>query len=162
MVMTGFGTGGGDVFLIRRADPGDIPEIVSLEEEAFTDPWGEQGVREAMSQYLSSFFVAVAGGRIIGFCGGGIEDTGEAVYGHLCTLVVAEEFKSRGVGSELIRWIEDDFLQRGATAIELEVRISNRDAIGFYRKLGYQEVFTYDSYYKDGEDGVVMMKWFSS
>ncbi|MDO8840977.1 MAG: ribosomal protein S18-alanine N-acetyltransferase [Methanocalculus sp.] len=162
MVTTGFGSGHGDAFLIRRSDPGDIPEIVSLEVQAFNDPWGEQGIREAMSLYLSSFFVAVAGGRIIGFCGGGIEDTGEAIYGHLCTLVVADEFKSMGVGRELISWIEHDFLQRGATAIELEVRISNRNAINFYRKLGYQEVFTYDSYYKDGEDGVVMMKWFSS
>ncbi|WP_255331416.1 ribosomal protein S18-alanine N-acetyltransferase [Methanocalculus taiwanensis] len=148
--------------MIRKANPGDIPEIIALEEKAFTDPWGEAGMRDAMNLYLSSFFVATAAGRIVGFSGGGIEDTGDVIYGHICTLAVADEYRQRGVGRELISWIEYDLRQKGASAIELEVRISNHTAITFYKKLGYQEVFVYDSYYKDGEDGLVMMRWFSS
>lgn len=162
MVTADFHFRHGISFLIRRSDPEDIPNIVLLEERAFIDPWGEAGIREAMELYLSSFFVAVAQGTIIGFCGGGIEDTGDVIYGHLCTLVVAEKYRHRGVARELLRWIEDDFRQKGAAAIQLEVRISNHGAIAFYKKLGYQEIFCYDSYYKDGEDGLVMMRWFSS
>jgi len=162
MVTAGFHPEHGITFLIRRANPGDIPAIVPLEVKSFTDPWGETGIREAMELYLSSFFVAVAHGTIIGFCGGGIEDTGDVIYGHLCTLVVADEYRHRGVGRELLRWIEDDLRQKGAVAIQLEARISNHNAIAFYKKLGYQEIFCYDSYYKDGEDGLVMMRWFST
>ncbi len=149
-------------FFIRRSNPCDIPEIVSIEQEMFTDPWGDHGIREAMGLYLSSFFVAIADGHIIGFCGGGIEDTGDVIYGHLCTLAVSTGYRNRGVGRALVRRIEHDFLITGATAVELEVRTSNRDAIAFYRKLGYHEVFIYERYYKDGEDGIVMMKWFST
>lgn len=149
-------------FFIRRSHPDDISGIVSIEQETFTDPWGDHGIREAMGLYLSSFFVAVADDRIIGFCGGGIEDGGDVIYGHLCTLAVSTGYRNRGVGRALVERIEHDFLITGATAVELEVRISNQDAIAFYRKLGYQEVFTYERYYKDGEDGIVMMKWFST
>jgi len=154
----GFGIG----YYIRRAIPADIPEITKIEKEAFSDPWGEEGIREAMTLYLTSFFVAVADGKIIGFIGGGLENTGEVIYGHLCTLFVAEEFRSRGLGRALSDRIDHDFILHGATAVQLEVRPSNLDAIAFYRSLGYREIFTYDSYYKDGEDGIVMMKWFSS
>ncbi|MGB4196055.1 MAG: ribosomal-protein-alanine N-acetyltransferase, partial [Methanoculleus sp.] len=30
----------------------------------------------------------------------------------------------------------------------------------FYRRLGYREVFQVASYYSNGEDALVMMKWF--
>ncbi|MCP1661675.1 MAG: ribosomal-protein-alanine N-acetyltransferase [Methanocalculus sp. MSAO_Arc1] len=162
MVTAGYPGQYGKPVLIRRSNPADIPEIASLEAEAFIDPWGEEGLREAMNNYLTSFFVAVADGMIIGFCGGGIENTGDIVYGHLCTLAIRPQYRQQGIGSELVATIEHDFLLLGATAVELEVRISNRDAIAFYRRLGYRAVFCYTRYYKDGEDGVVMMKWFAS
>jgi len=44
--------------------------------------------------------------------------------------------------------------------VQLEVRASNLAARNFYLRLGYREVFTIDQYYANGEDAVVMMKWF--
>ena len=49
---------------------------------------------------------------------------------------------------------------RLATGVQLEVRASNTRAQRFYRRLGYKEVFEIDGYYSDGEDALVMMKWF--
>ena len=47
-----------------------------------------------------------------------------------------------------------------ATAMQLEVRVSNTEAIRFYTKLGYEPVFHICGYYADTEDAIVMMKWF--
>jgi ribosomal-protein-alanine N-acetyltransferase len=47
-----------------------------------------------------------------------------------------------------------------ATAVQLEVRVSNANAQQFYRRLGYRDVFQIDDYYSNGENALVMMKWF--
>ena len=41
-----------------------------------------------------------------------------------------------------------------------EVRVGNTVAQRFYRRLGYRNVFEIEGYYSDGEDALVMMKWF--
>lgn len=48
----------------------------------------------------------------------------------------------------------------GATAMQLEVRISNRTAQEFYKKKGYEPVFQIAGYYANTEDAIVMMRWF--
>jgi ribosomal protein S18 acetylase RimI-like enzyme len=44
--------------------------------------------------------------------------------------------------------------------MQLEVRESNILAQQFYLKLSYQPVCVFQSYYVDGEDALLMMKWF--
>jgi ribosomal-protein-alanine N-acetyltransferase len=60
----------------------------------------------------------------------------------------------------LVRREEQQFALYLATGVQLEVRVSNKRAQSFYRSLGYQEVLRIDQYYANGEDAIVMMKWF--
>jgi ribosomal-protein-alanine N-acetyltransferase len=46
----------------------------------------------------------------------------------------------------------------GAEAVYLEVRVSNKEAISLYKKLGFEEVRIVKEYYRDGEDAYVMVK----
>jgi len=145
---------------IRRALPTDIGAIVTIEEESFIDPW-EQGVfLEALTYYPTTYFVAVCDGETAGFLVGALEDTGENVYGHICNLAVSPRFRHRGVGQLLVARTENQFRLELATAVQLEVRVSNTAAQKFYRHMGYQNVFGIESYYSNGEDALVMMKWF--
>jgi ribosomal-protein-alanine N-acetyltransferase len=48
----------------------------------------------------------------------------------------------------------------GCCACSLEVRISNTAAQGFYERIGYEKMIVFGEYYEDGEDAVVMMRWF--
>jgi ribosomal-protein-alanine N-acetyltransferase len=47
-----------------------------------------------------------------------------------------------------------------AVGVMLEVRVSNRPALNFYRRLGYREAFDIAAYYANGEDATVMLKEF--
>ncbi|OPY37327.1 MAG: putative N-acetyltransferase [Methanoregula sp. PtaU1.Bin051] len=145
---------------IRRATPLDIQAIVAIERELFIDPWEQAVFLEALTYYPTTYFVAEADGKVVGFVVGGLEDTGENVYGHLCNLGVTPSYQCRGIGRLLVNRIEHQFAFELATAIQLEVRVSNVVAQRFYRRLGYREVFRIASYYSNGEDAVVMMKWF--
>ena len=147
-------------FTVRRAQPADLPQIVAIERVAFVDPWEEGTLQESLAYYPETFFVAKSNGDVAGFVAGGIEDTGEEVYGHIMNLAVAPEYRRRGVGHHLIRRLEQEYLVLGASGVQLEVRITNTGAQEFYRRLGYREVFQVAAYYANEEDALVMMKWF--
>ena len=57
--------------------------------------------------------------------------------------------------------IEFECLVLGAEAMQLEVRVSNDGAQRFYQRYGYAQVFLVDGYYPNGEDAVLMMRWFT-
>jgi len=146
--------------IIRRAAPMDIAAIVAIEKESFTDPWEQSVFLEAFTYYPSTYFVAVCDGAVAGFIVGGLEDTGENIYGHICNLGVTPHYRHRGIGKLLVRRLEHQFALELATGVQLEVRVGNTIAQRFYRRLGYRDVFEIESYYSNGEDALVMMKWF--
>jgi ribosomal-protein-alanine N-acetyltransferase len=146
---------------VRRAKPVDVPAIAAIERETFPDPWGEGVFLETINYFPSTFFVAASGGEVIGFIVGGLEDTGELVYGHICNLAVTPGYHLRGVGRILLRRAEHQFVVETASGVQLEVRVSNTPAQKFYLRNGYREVFSIPQYYANGEDAIVMMKWFT-
>ena len=146
--------------LIRRAAPADIEAIVAIEKESFIDPWESSVFLEAFTYYPSTCFVAVCDGMVAGFIIGGLEDTGENIYGHLCNLGVTHMYRHRGIGRLLVRRLEHQAALELATGVQLEVRVGNTIAQQFYRRLGYRDVFEIEGYYSNGEDALVMMKWF--
>ena len=146
--------------LIRRATPTDVPAIVTIEKESFIDPWEESVFHEAFTYFPTTYFVAVCNGIVTGFIVGGLEDTGENIYGHLCNFGVSSPYRKRGIGRLLLRRLEHQFALELATGVQLEVRVSNTRAQRFYCRQGYKAVFEIDGYYADGETALVMMKWF--
>ncbi|MCQ8893948.1 MAG: ribosomal protein S18-alanine N-acetyltransferase [Methanolinea sp.] len=145
---------------IRRARPGDIVHVARIEQESFPDPWSAAIFAETLPLYPETFFVATAGDRVVGFIVGGLEDTGEEVYGHICNLAVDPQVRKKGIGRRLVAREEQQFAVSLATGVQLEVRLSNKPAQAFYRRLGYRPVLRIAGYYANGEDAIVMMKWF--
>jgi ribosomal-protein-alanine N-acetyltransferase len=145
---------------IRRAAPSDIDAIVAIEKESFIDPWEPSVFFEAFSCFTTTFFVAVCDGITAGFIVGGLENTGENIYGHMCNFGVSSAYRRRGIGRLLVRRLEHQFALELATGVQLEVRLGNTTAQRFYRQLGYRGIFQIEGYYSNGEDALVMMKWF--
>lgn len=69
---------------------------------------------------------------------------------------VKEPWRNQGVGSFLMRFIEDDLRQRRFKVVTLNVAKINRDALRLYKRLGYQVFDTSHGLwsYRD-PDGVV-------
>jgi ribosomal-protein-alanine N-acetyltransferase len=145
---------------IRHAAPQDIPAIAAIERESFVDPWEQMVFAESLAIFPETFFVALAGDDVIGFILGGYEDTGENLYGHICNLAVKRSHQHAGIGRMLVSRLEQQFMVGLAVAATLEVRFANVPAQKFYRKLGYTDVFRIAGYYRNGEDAIVMMRWF--
>ncbi len=80
--------------------------------------------------------------------------TAELFYIH-----VSPPARGQGLGRLLLQsFIEHASTEFAADEIFLEVRPSNRDAIGLYSKLGFVEQTRRKRYYNDGEDALVFTK----
>jgi ribosomal-protein-alanine acetyltransferase len=95
-----------------------------------------------------------ASGRIVGFAVAGIA----APEAELETIAVIAEGQRRGVGGQLLKALAEELRTEQVTVLMLEVRASNREARGFYRAQGFQEIGRRPRYYADPEEDAVLMR----
>lgn len=77
---------------------------------------------------------------------------------HLDLLAVKAAHQRRGIGSALLRWLEDSALTAGTAIIRLEVRETSCGAKRFYERLGYQACRKIRGYYQGQEAAVQMAR----
>ena len=77
---------------------------------------------------------------------------------HLNLLAVEPEYRRRGVGRNLVRWLEKSAKVAGAGFVSLEVRASNHRALRFYAELGYQETGMLPGYYSGVDDATLLAR----
>jgi ribosomal protein S18 acetylase RimI-like enzyme len=90
-------------------------------------------VRRKLALQPELFFVALVGGRLAGTVMGGYDGHRGWIY----RLAVAGEDRRRGIGTALMRHVERALADLGCPKVNLQVMGSNREAVGFYTKLGY-------------------------
>jgi len=121
--------------MIRQATPNDITAITALmksEPGFWHDSWRNDVLERGLATADGLAFVWDEAGQILGFvCA---NDLGFRAY--LNELVVAREAKTRGIGTRLVQKIEEELRSRGCAIIIADVW---RDAVGFYRALGWSE-----------------------
>ena len=78
---------------------------------------------------------------------------------HILNVCVHPEYRSRGLGSRLLQRLLTLARKHGADTAFLEVRISNRAALGLYQKLGFNEIGLRRGYYplEDGKEDAVLL-----
>jgi ribosomal-protein-alanine N-acetyltransferase len=96
---------------------------------------------------------AVHDERMVGFIAGDIR--GAENISWIATVGVLPEYRRQGIGKRLMQACEEQLTTR---AIRLCVRLANEEAITLYQKLGYRAISTWQRYYQDGEDALVMEK----
>ena len=92
---------------------------------------------------------------MVGFVAGELEYQHRA--GWVITIGVLPDYAGRGIGRALLEAAEQRLFQ-DVTRVKLTVRRSNERAIKLYQRCGYHWITTYQHYYRDGEDGLVMEK----
>jgi len=132
----------------------DVPAALALHERAFGYAYPPDALRQDIASRQSAVLGAWdAGGRLVGF--GVVRLLADAA--HVMTIAVVPEARRRGHGRALLAGLRAAAVALGAHSITLEVRETNRAAIGLYRSAGLQEVGRRRRYYPDtGEDGLLL------
>lgn len=90
-------------------------------------------------------FLAVIDGKVVGLVMGSIPKYGDFDYldykcpkrGVITELVVTKNIRSKGIGKELVKRIEEYFLAQGCEYVLIDVFAYNNKALEFYDKNGY-------------------------
>ena len=77
---------------------------------------------------------------------------------HLILFAVHRAHRREGIGTAMLKWLEEVALTAGISRIRAEVRADNDAARAFYRTHQYKEVHTVVGMYHGYEDGVRLQK----
>ena len=140
----------------------DIPVLATYEKELFPySPWSTAQFKEEFAGIPKTRFMSVAedGNTIVGYCGVFVPAPG--IEADILTVAVLPDYRRQGIAKEFMRQIEAYAIERQASAMMLEVELSNESAIKLYESLGYMKISVRMDYYGPGKDAHVMRKEFS-
>jgi ribosomal-protein-alanine N-acetyltransferase len=139
----------------RPANAFDLSVFVSLDKDLFPySPWSASQYKEEFSSPTRHFVVALDETEsIIGYAGVFAPGGAEA---DVLTVGVIPDQRGKGIARKLMAQITDWAGQQGSTAMMLEVKVDNIEAIGLYESLGYSKLNIRKDYFGAGLDALVM------
>lgn len=149
--------------LLESASEEDVEALVDLEQRCHSHPWRASSFREEMLD-------ATRGGVVVLRAPYEPAEPARGIVGyyayrvvademHLLNLVVAPELRRSGLGGFLLSRALEQGARRGAEAVYLEVRRSNRAAQALYERFGFLTVSVRPDYYADPrEDALVLAR----
>ncbi len=124
--------------LIRPYQDADEPAVIALWREVLPDSAPHNDPATAIRQKLAVerdlFIVATAGATVAGTIMGGYDGHRGWIY----AVAVKPAHERQGIGSALVRRMEQALRERGCLKINLQVRSANARVVAFYEKLGYK------------------------
>jgi len=123
---------------IRAFEPQDEAAVVALWEACkLTRPWNDprKDIARKLAVQPELFLVGIVENAIVASVMAGYEGH----RGWVNYLAVWPACRGRGYGRMLMQHVEAALERRGCPKVSLLVRNSNRDAMEFYRRLGYAE-----------------------
>ena len=144
---------------VRLARAADAADIAAMSRDYIEQglPWTWTAGRVEAAIREADINVVVAGER------GAISAFGIMSYpdddAHLLLFAVRRNQRRRGVGSAILRWLEEAADTAGAKRIRVECRRDNSAARNFYCEHGYQELSITTKFYRGLKDGIHLVKW---
>lgn len=141
-------------FQIRMMTQSDLPEILRLERELFSEPWSEQMFKEDIDKEDSYVLINSSPEEKIDayICGWRILDE----Y-HITNFGVKSCCQRTGLGSVLLDQTISNLKKSGCTKFYLEVRQSNIPAIKLYLKFGFRIIGIRKRYYDNPPEAALIM-----
>lgn len=122
---------------IRPYDDADLQAVIALWNAVLPDaaPHNDPAtsIRQKIAVERELFLVADLAGSIVGTVMGGYDGHRGWIY----SVAVDAGHRRRGIGAALLRRLEADLKSRGCLKVNLQVRATNTQVIGFYERLGF-------------------------
>lgn len=133
----------------------DLDDVLRLEENAYGDHhWSKESFFNELNNELAKYFCAFdARGKLVGYCG--IWEILEEA--HITNIAVSPEHRRKHIGEALLKKIIDTCYKDFVKYITLEVRVSNKAAIGLYEKYSFKSLGTRKGYYQNNNEDALIM-----
>ncbi|MBO0422025.1 ribosomal protein S18-alanine N-acetyltransferase [Enterococcus plantarum] len=143
-------------YYVRGITLDDIKDLLSIEREVYAGelPWTKTAfLVELQAAEPHLYLLIQKEGKTIGFIGCRIFDKDA----HITNVAVAVQNQGKGIGSFLIREVQQFARINNCEKISLEVRISNKNAQRVYRQLGFVSNTIKPHYYTENKEDALEM-----
>lgn len=138
---------------IRKMHEQDLPEVLKIAGQSFSMPWSLKSFKSELLNPQSILKVAELDGEIAGYVVlRKILDEAE-----ILSIAVKPEMRRKGIATELIKNALEE-IKDSVKACFLEVRVSNKQAISFYEKIGFRKAGMRKKYYLLPEEDAILMR----
>ena len=141
-------------WMIRR----DMPEVLSIEQEAFEFPWSDEDFTRCLRQRNCIGMVAEAGDSVVAFMIYELHRTRL----HVLNFAVRRSHRRLGIGSQMMEKLFAKLSVERRDRILLEVRERNLPAQLFFRSLGYRAITVLKDFYEDSTEDAYLMQFLSA
>lgn len=138
--------------IIREFRPNDLRRVHEIEHMAFSHPYDVEILKQ-LFDFGAGFLVAQIENYVVGYILFWIIEEDK---GHIISLAVDQNFKRQKIGSNLIKKAITIFTNFNIFKITLEVRTENKEAVNFYKSIGFKLIKKVANYYEDGSDAFKM------
>jgi ribosomal-protein-alanine N-acetyltransferase len=141
--------------LIRDMGFDDVATVAQLERRSYAFPWSDAIFRDCLR--AGYYCCVVQLDHIV--MGYAIMSSG-AGEAHVLNLCVAQDYRCRGVGTQLLAHLLEFARGLGVGDVFLEVRPSNTVAIRLYQSQGFTQIGMRRGYYQaaDGREDAVVLR----
>lgn len=152
-------------YSIQLFEEKDLDEVVKINWTCLPENYDNSFFLSLFTHYPKTFVVAKQAGKVVGYIMCRVE-TGFSELkrfsltrkGHIVSVAVLPEYRNKGVASSLLEDALKGFSEYQVPEVFLEVRESNKVAIGLYQKFGFNTTRRIKGYYRDGETAFVMTR----
>lgn len=133
----------------------DISQVFDLSCSCFSTPWSFKSWQQECINPAAITLIASMDEQVVGFLNvHHVLDEGD-----FNLIAVKDTYRRKGIATLLMDALFEYAKQHEISSYTLEVRVSNEDAISFYRRLGFELVGRRKEYYsKPIEDGLLLRK----
>lgn len=132
----------------------DLPQVLAIERVSFPLPFSENLFHMELDLNIAHMMVAKEGDEIKGYLDFW-HINGEI---HVINVAIHPNARKQGIGSFLMCYVIDYGKKNRARQINLDVRESNSNAIGLYKKFGFEQIDIRKGYYQDNEEDALVMR----
>jgi len=142
---------------IRKMVLADLPAVMAIEHQAFSNPWSTDMVRKELQQDWSTVLLCEESGP------SGWQIRAFAIFWlvadevHVLNVATDGAVRRRGFGRQVMDAVLATGRAQKCRMATLEVRRSNEAAKSLYVSLGFRAVGMRPSYYQDNKEDAVIM-----
>ena len=141
-------------YFVEKATVADLPRILALEEQCFSDAWSESALLSQINgEFYLTFVLKTEEGELLGYISGSLLDTEAEIF----RVATDKSRRRQKIGSTLVSHFISYVKEKGCSQIFLEVRESNTPARALYTSLGFAENGVRRGYYKNPKEDAILL-----
>ncbi|MEO1890492.1 MAG: ribosomal protein S18-alanine N-acetyltransferase [Candidatus Thioglobus sp.] len=130
----------------------DIPLVLTIERLVYDSPWSQAKFTDSLNNPKTLSSLLIIDEQVLGYF--------VATYSpdsvDLLNICIHPEHQHQGLGTQLFDYLIQQLQALSLNTIFIEVRASNKSALLFYQKLGFNVIDSRKKYYSNGEDAKIL------